>query len=468
MNADTAETMALDTGEMIAVPSAGAAVARPGDFGWLDRLRADAARMEAVRDCWRAFWSSRLLVWVAGVGAVLLLGFGPVKTAFNPVGVTGGFGWFGDVLAAPAARWDSAWYVVIAHHGYRPELGLATSARAAFFPLYPMVVGVIGELGSPLVIAGLLVSVVSFALALYGLHRLTTLELGDGHRWAHADTARLTVMVTAFAPMAFFFSSVYSEALYLALSVAVFWCAREGRWGTACALGAFAAATRSAGVVLMLPIAILYLYGPRNDRLPDFPSARGLRPRYRLRLDALWLGLVPVGLALFMAYLSASGGDALAPFHAQQVWDRHFAGPFLGIWDGAVAAFDGARQLASLQAHHNYFHATGGSPMINAEHNLMLFLFLVAAVPAVIGVLRALPLAYGAYVLAALALPLSYPVTPQPLMSLPRFLVVLFPLNMWLGAWLAGRPRARRPVLGISALLMVVFVAQFATWHWVA
>ena len=49
------------------------------------------------------------------------------------------------------------------------------------------------------------------------------------------------------------------------------------------------------------------------------------------------------------------------------------------------------------------------------------------------------------YVLAALALPLSYPVTAQPLMSLPRFLLVLFPLGIWLAAWLAEHPRAQRP-----------------------
>ena len=98
----------------------------------------------------------------------------------------------------------------------------------------------------------------------------------------------------------------------------------------------------------------------------------------------------------------------------------------------------------------------------------MLLAFLLAAVPAVVGVLRRLPLAYGVYVIAALALPLSYPVTPQPLMSLPRFLVVLFPLSMWLAVWLAAHPRAQRPALVVSALLMAFFVAQFATWHWVA
>jgi hypothetical protein len=150
------------------------------------------------------------------------------------------------------------------------------------------------------------------------------------------------------------------------------------------------------------------------------------------------------------------------------VWGRHFAGPYGGVWDGMKAAFEGARQLLSFQRHHVYFPAAGGSSFVSAGHNLMLFASLAVGAVALVGVLRMLPLAYGVYVILALALPLSYPVTSQPLMSLPRFLVVLFPLSIWLAAWLAARPRARTPALVISALLMALFVAQFATWHWVA
>ena len=85
------------------------------------------------------------------------------------------------------------------------------------------------------------------------------------------------------------------------------------------------------------------------------------------------------------------------------------------------------------------------------------------------GTLRRLPAAYGAYVVAALALPLSYPVGPQPLMSLPRFLAVLFPLFMWLGAWMADGGRLRRAiVLAPSAAGLAVVTAVFATWHWFA
>jgi hypothetical protein len=509
MNSDTAELAIVDPASELVAPFAGPAnVTRSTEPapGWWARLRADPARIAALRDSRRALWSSRLLVWVAGSGTLLAFGFGPVRKSFNPPGVTRGFGWLGDLLAGPAARWDASWFLVISHYGYRPDLGLFTSSRAAFFPLYPLGLRSIAWLGFPPVLAGVLLSSLALALALYGIHRLTTLELTRGERGARADTAvgvasppaarrrealagrrprfaggsssarrvapgevaRLAVMVTAFAPMAFFFSAIYSESLFLALSVGLFWCARQGRFAEVGVLGALAGATRSAGVVLALPAVILYLYGPREDRAPDFSRARRLAPRYRLRKDALWLGLLPAGLGLYMAYFALAGGDPLSPLRAQEVWGRHFAGPYVGVWDGIRAGFDGARQLLSFSSHHVYYPIAVGSPFIASGHNLLLLAFLIAAVAGVVGVLRMLPFAYGAYVIGALALPLSYPAGPQPLMSLPRFLVVLFPLNMWLAARLASRPRARGPVLAASALLMAAFVAQFATWHWVA
>jgi hypothetical protein len=427
--------------------------------------------MAAMRDCWRALWVSRLIVLVAGVGAVAAFGVGRARSAFDPAGVTSGFGWLGNLLVAPVARWDAVWYLVIAHHGYRPELAsFGTGSRAAFFPLYPLGVHALSELGAPPIAAGVALSLAALAAALYGIHRLSTLELDRlAPRGAHrGDVARLAVLVTALAPMAFFFSAVYSESLYLALSVGLFWCARQGRWGWAGVLGALASATRSAGLVLVVPMVVLYLYGPREDRPPDFPDRAWWQPRYAVRRDALWVAALPVGVGAYMAYLALAGGSALLPFHAQEAWNRHFAGPYVAVWDGARAAFDGIRQLLSFQRTHVYFKLAGGDPFVDAGHNVMLFAFLLAAAPMVVGVLRRLPLAYGAYVLAALALPLSYPVAPQPLMSLPRFEVVLFPLAMWLGAWLTERPRARLPVLAAMALLMALFVGEFATWHWVA
>ena len=130
-------------------------------------------------------------------------------------------------------------------------------------------------------LAGVLLSLAAFALALYGIHRLTTLELARRPRLGHAAAGprppRLAVMALAFAPMAFFFSAVYSESLYLALSVA---CSGApvrdaGRWSACSARSP--AATRSTGLVLLLPALMLYLYGPREDRAPDRVPARAAR-----------------------------------------------------------------------------------------------------------------------------------------------------------------------------------------------
>ncbi len=363
--------MSSDTAEMAVVGSAGELAAAtlddasnapradlaPGSEvadapGWYARFRADSARMAAVRDCWRALWVSRLIVLAAGVGAVAVFGVGRARSAFDPAGTTSGFGWLGNLLVAPVARWDAVWYLVIARHGYRPELAaFGTGSRAAFFPLYPLGVRALSELGVPPIAAGTALSLVALAAALYGIHRLSTLELGrlvprSAHR---GDVARLAVLVTGLAPMAFFFSAVYSESLYLALSVGVFWCARQGRWGWAGVLGALASATRSAGLVLVVPMVMLYLYGPREDRQPDFPDRAWWLPRYAVRRDALWVAALPVGVGAYMAYLALAGGSALLPFHAQEAWNRHFAGPYVAVWDGARAAFDGARQLLSFQ-----------------------------------------------------------------------------------------------------------------------
>ena len=453
------------------------AVARARWRAWA----ADEARVRAARESVRALAGSRALVWLAGSGTLALFGYS-VRKAFDPPGVTRGFGWLGDLFAGPAARWDASWYLAIAHYGYRPDLGAVTAPRTAFFPVYPLALGGVSRLGLAPVLAGVLISVAALGLALYGIHRLTALEFGrrTSERSRAGEAARLAVLLTAFAPMAVFLSAVYSESLFLALSVALFWSARQGRWAIAGVAAALAGATRSAGVVLLLPAAILYLYGPREDRLPELregaregvgrarAALRALRPRYRLRRDAVWLALAPVGLAIYMGYLALAGGDALAPFRAQVAWGRHFAGPYAAVWDGAKAAWAGLRQLLLLHGHHVYFPAASGSPDVAAGHNLLLAGFLIAAAVALLGVLRTLPLAYGAYVIAALAMPLSYPVAAQPLMSLPRFLLVLFPLTMWLAGWLAARPRLRTPALALSALLMALFAAQFSAWHWVA
>jgi hypothetical protein len=396
---------------------------------------------DALRSAGFAFLVSRAVVFLAAVIVVAVAGVdGGNEGKFDVAAFTHPFGGLADSLLSPLARWDSTWYLGIAHSGYE-------GASTAFFPLYPVLVrgfAVVAEPGA-LLVSAYAVSLASLFGALYLMHRLVALELGP-------EVARRSVLMLALFPGALWFGAPYSESLFLLLSVGAFYAARTGRWAWAGVAAALASATRSAGVVLLVPLLIIWW--------------RQGRDRRRAR-DLGWIALAPAGLAAYSIYLALALGDGFAYLHLQDVWFRSFAGPFGGVLDGAVAAWDGLRQIVSGQRDHVYFTAAGGDPIDVGWHNVELFGFLVLGVIACVGVLRRLPLAYGAYVVAALALPLSFPVGPQPLMSLPRFLAVLFPLFIWL-ALVCRTPRRQALVMVPLVVGLVVFTARYATWHWVA
>src|SRR5207302_5745906 len=168
------------------------------------------------------------------------------------------------------------------------------------------------------------------ALALFG--RRARLETG------RASIARRSVWLLALFPASLFFSAVYTEALFLALSVGAFLAARRGRWWLAGLLGGLAAATRNVGVTLLVPLIILAFWGPREDRPPDRPVG-GWRPRYRPPPELLWLALVPVGCAAGAVYLQHRFHDPLTAWTSQESYfGRRFEGPFSGIVLGFTKA----------------------------------------------------------------------------------------------------------------------------------
>lgn len=399
------------------------------------------AQSAALPAAWSAVWRSRLLIWVAGCLAVSVLGTAPgMATRFDPTGISSSFGIVGNVLAAPAVRGDAIWYLRIAHTGY------FSLPASRFFPLYPLLIRVTAWLtGSPAV-AGVAISIGALLIGLLVIHRLTVLELG-------ARAADVTVELIAFGPTALFLSAVYTESLFVAISAATFYAARRGRWAIAGSLGALAALARVTGILLVVPVVLLFLYGPRCDAEPDRRESR-LRPAYRVTPALLWAALIPAGTAAFSAYLMLQGYQPLAFFDAQTRLLHHGTMlPLITAWNGALSAW----QQLKLG-----FEGTVG--IVSQTQSLVGLIALGAAVLAFWGVCRRLPLAYAAYVAVGLLVPLSSPTVGDPFKGLARYETVLFPLYMAAAAW-AGERGTRRPLLIGCAVLLVVFTAQFATWH---
>jgi Mannosyltransferase (PIG-V) len=447
--------LALALAGVVTVAVAAALATRPSGL----RSRAiafDAEQREALACAWQAFWASRLLVWSAGLLAVLKVGIEPTVT---PPALARPFGSLGDLLTAPATAWDAGSYATVAQAGYAQAEQLQ-----AFFPFYPALVRAAAGSPQATVVMGIVVSLVAFAVALYLLHRLVALE-------RDREVARLAVLLVAFSPMALFFSAIYTESLFLALTVGAFYAARRGWWWAAGMAGGLAAATRVAGVLVLVPLLIMYLYGPRCDRPAASPRGNGrLRPRFALEPPAAWLLLVPAGALAYAAYLGAHG-DPLAPLHMnERYWDRDFV-PGLGALQGLEDAWRSLREIGGSHVLSTPSVQTAGQladPLKLAGANLTDFAFLTFGAIACAGAFRRLPAAYGAYVLATLAIAVSSVPPYEPLASVPRFLLVAFPCQVWLAIWASAGSGRRQACLLVSAGLLAFFAGQFASWRWVA
>jgi hypothetical protein len=174
---------------------------------------------------------------------------------------------------------------------------------------------------------------------------------------------------------------------------------------------------------------------------------------------------VPIG-AIWPLWLWAAFGHPLEFLGAERnEWQRHLspAGPFGGAWHGLVAGWRGIEQLV---AGGNRF--PGADDALQAA-GLNLEALAAAVFAVVLGVVawRRLGAAYGVFVLASVALPLSTPTAIYPLLSMPRFVLGLFPVFIALGAIATG-PRANAILITCFAILLGLDLARWVEWQFVA
>lgn len=317
-------------------------------------------------------------------------------------------------------RWDAQHYLAIATDGYH-------GTDMAFFPLYPFAVHVVGGLIGNHLAAGLIISNLSFFVALTYLYALVRLEYGDDTTAYHA------IFYIAIFPTAIFFSAVYTESLFLALTVASVYYARHGNYITAGICGALASMTRVEGMLTAIPLAYEAWTGWRERR--GTTLTRGIAG----------VLLVPCGLLVYMAYLYALVGDPLYFLKVQDNWHRHLAPPWVSI----------INTLKDL-AHHPLASPGSVNHMIELAFTLLFLVLMVAA-------FRTLRSSYAWYFAASLLVPMS----TSSLMSMPRFVLVIFPAFMLLALW-GRRPLVNSAIVALSLPLLGLFTVLFADWYWLA
>jgi len=225
-------------------------------------------------------------------------------------------------------RWDCSWYVRLAEVGYDgfPTPNLINGGNWAFFPAYPMLVGVLIKLtGLPTMLVATATSI-AFSI---GAVRIAWPLLGKN---LYAYTLFAVFLLSG--PFSIYFTTFYTEVLFLFLTVCVFAALKQRRFLLAGLLAAGLSATRIVGVFIVFAILIeVWLdHRERGGTWRDFIPAVFRRPDLLLSF-----ALAPLGLFAYMAFLHFKMGDALAFQHVQRAWGRPFGLPPVFVWNALLA-----------------------------------------------------------------------------------------------------------------------------------
>ncbi len=205
-------------------------------------------------------------------------------------------------------QWDADFFMSIAQKGYGIENWNGS------FPLYPFLMKFVGKifLGN-YALAGFLISNIALLTGIYFLYKLIMLDY-------KGEIGYKTIFYLLFFPTAFFLSAVYSESLFITLTVASFYFARKGNWLLAGILGFFTAMTRLIGVLWIIPLAYEYL------------EQKKFRIR-KIKADIFYLFLIPLGLTATFWLMYLYTGDFLIYFKIQQNWHRALTLPWISVID---------------------------------------------------------------------------------------------------------------------------------------
>jgi Gpi18-like mannosyltransferase len=334
-------------------------------------------------------------------------------------------------------RWDALWYQRIVTQGYS-----ATDGTAQFHPLYPWMANPLARIGiSPTLSLLIITSLAGIAL-FYCFIKLAQFDLTPKDSF-------FALILFALAPPAFILFAPYAEALFLLAAVLCMIFIRKKLWWLAGLMGGLAALTRQQGIFLLIPMAWELWEG----------ADRKLSKLIRMWRDWFALGLIPVGMLVWLVYRAISLNDmhvniahfqefvysiAISPSATQVVPNQQFIWPWLALKNSLVKLFT--------------------QPDIDLWVNIIIaviFLLLLAIS------WRKLRLSYRLYSLGITWISFSYYTgSVHPYMGLPRHLLLAFPVFIGLAVVIKNK-WTRLVFLGLSAVVMTFLLVLYVLNSWV-
>ncbi len=353
---------------------------------------------------------SRGLVFVMGIAAASIFGERLLCQYCGDIGIP---------FIGLFSRWDSNYYAEIALHGYSNLV----VPQWEFFPSYPALIGFFGRLLAmvtpmPQDLAvysmGFVVSNLAFFGSVYYMYKLSLLVLHN------AKLAAYSALFLAFYPAGVFLSAVYSDSLFLLLTLSSLYYWRIGGVKESALLGFFGALTRPVGIFLVVP----YLY-----ELLTNASSRKAAIRY------LPVASVLLGFLSFLAFSQLMTGTPFATFEAEHLY-----------WGVAFSLHS-----VLMSAYNDVL----GNPIILPY----MALAIGGIVTSILRVKSKEESSIDAYAVVLLATYMF-----ATLISFPRYSITLVPAYWGYARW-SQRAGAGQLVFAIFLVLLAIGVGLFVNWY---
>lgn len=180
------------------------------------------------------------------------------------------------------ANFDGIYYLRIAQYGY-------SQYEQAFFPLYPLLIRFLTPIVKNPLIAGLLISNISF---FFGL--IVLLKYFSNNKYPITNNLFLLLFFLTF-PTSFFFGAVYTESLFFLLTISSLYFLKKENYVFAGICAFFSSLTRFAGIFLVIPILC--------DIITKYKKQKNItNNKYPITLLSPLLGLSVYSLYLWKAF----------------------------------------------------------------------------------------------------------------------------------------------------------------------